>query len=97
MGPREFSSIKQAVPKFYDKPENFPVWSKRFEVFVSMSGCLASLRAEIEVAVGSTTKDTQYVLSRGLTHSHIRNARVSWIWLTESMSDTDLLDRVFAR
>ena len=22
VGPREFSSIKQAVPKFYDKPEN---------------------------------------------------------------------------
>ena len=69
----------------------------RFEAFVSMIGCLGSLRADIEVAVGDTTKDTQYFLSQGLTHSHVRNAQVAWIWLTESMSDTDLLDRVFAR
>ena len=58
---------------------------------------MGSLRADIEVAVGDTTKDTQYFLSQGLTHSHVRNAQVAWIWLTESMSDTDLLDRVFAR
>ena len=31
VGPREFSSMKQAVPKFSGKPEEFPVWSKRFE------------------------------------------------------------------
>ena len=58
VGPREFSSVKQAVPKFCGKPGNFPVWTMRFEAFVSMIGCLGSLRADIEVAVGDTTKDT---------------------------------------
>ena len=97
VGPREFSSIKQAVPKFCGKPENFPLWSKRFEAFVSMSACLRSLRTDIELAAGDTTKDTHNFLSQGFTHSQIRNARVVWICWTESMSDTDLLDRVFAR
>ena len=43
VGPRAFSSIKQAVPKFCGKSENVPVWSTRFEAFVSMSGCMGSL------------------------------------------------------
>lgn len=62
-----------------------------------MNECLGYLLTHIEVAVGDTTKDTQHVLSQGLTYSHIRNARVAWTRLTGSMSDTDLLDRVFAR
>ena len=39
-----------------------------------MSGCLGSLLAVVEVAVGDTTKDTQYFVSQGLTHAHIRSA-----------------------
>ena len=79
VGQGEFSSIKQVVPNFYGMPESFPAWSKRFEASVSMSGCLSSLRADIEVAAGHTTKDAQYFLSQCLTHSHIRGARVAWI------------------
>ena len=92
-----FLSINQAVPKFCGKPENFPVWSKRFEVFVSMSGCLGSLLTVIEVAVGDTTKDMQYFVYKGLAHAHIRSARVPWKCLTENLIDTDMLDRVFAK
>ena len=43
VGPREFDNIKQAVPKFCGEPENFLVWIKRFEAFVSMSRCLGSV------------------------------------------------------
>ena len=43
------------------------------------------------------TKDTQYFLSQGLSVGHIKKSRIAWICLTESMSDTDLLDRVFAK
>ena len=96
VGPREFSSIKQAVPKLSGKPEEFPAWSKRVEALVSMSGCLGSMLTDIEVAVGDTTKDTQHFVSQGLSRPHINNA-VAWICLTESMTDTDLLKRVFAR
>ena len=77
VGPREFSSIKQAVPKFSGKVEEIPLWSKRFEAFVSMSGCLGSMLTDIEVAVGDTTKDTQYYISQGLRRPHIKNARVA--------------------
>ena len=97
VGPGEFSSIKQAVPKFSGKPDEFPVWSKRFEAFASMSGCLGFMVTDTEVAVGDTTKDTQYFISQGLSRPHIKNARVAWICLTEIMTDADLLDRVFAR
>ena len=81
-GPRKFSSIKQAVPKLRGKPGNSPVWSKRFELLVSMSGCLGSLLKDIDVAVGDTTKDTQCFVLHGLAHAHIRSARVAWICLT---------------
>ena len=37
------------------KPGNFLVWSERFEAFVSMGGCLGSLRTDIEVTVGDAT------------------------------------------
>ena len=94
--PREFSSIKAAVPKFSGKSEDFPMWSKRFEAFVSMSGCLVSLVGGIEVAVGDSTKDTRYFLTQGVSHDHIKKARIAWVCLTESMSDTNLLDRIFA-
>ena len=97
VGPREVSSIRQAIPKFGGKPESFPVWSNRVKAFVSMSGCLGSLRADVEIAEGDTTKVTQQFLSQGLTHSNLRNARVAWIRLTKIMSDADLLDRAFSR
>ena len=75
VGPGEFSSIKQAVPKFCGKPENFPGWGKCFEAIVSMSGCLRSLPTDIDIAVGDTTKDTQHFVSQGLTHAHVKRAR----------------------
>ena len=40
VGPREFSCTRDAVPTFCGKPENFPLWNKRFEASVSMSWCL---------------------------------------------------------
>ena len=49
-----------------------------------------------EVAVGDTAKDTQYVPSQGLGVVQIKKSRIAWVCLTESMSDTDLLDQLFA-
>ena len=97
VGPREFKGIEQAVPKFSGKPEEFPIWSKRLEAFVPMSWCLGSMLTDKEVAVGDTTTDTQYSISQGLSRPHIKNGRVACICLTKSMTDTNLLDRVFAR
>ena len=91
------SGLKQAVPKFCGKPKKLPVWSKHFEAFSSISGCLGSLLTGIEKTVGDTTKGTQYFVSQVFTYAHIRSARVAWICLAPSMSDTDLLDRAFAR
>ena len=58
---------------------------------------MGSLLTGIEVAVGDTSKDTQDFVSQSLTNARSRCARVAWICWTESMSDTDLLDRVCAR
>ena len=91
---RENLVVLSRQSPFCGTPENFLVWSMRFEGSVSMSGCLGSLLTDIEVAVGDTTKDTQYFVSQGLTPAHIRSARVAWIRLTERMSTTDLLDKV---
>lgn len=61
-----------------------------------MSGCLGFLHTDIEVAADDRTYDMQYFLSRGLTHYHIKNARLAWTCLIEGMCDTDLVDRVYA-
>ena len=42
VGAREYCSLKQGVPKFGGLPEDFPLWSKRFQAFMSMNGCLNS-------------------------------------------------------
>ena len=44
---RGFSSLKQAVRKFSGLPEYFPVWSKRFQAFMSVNGCLISIFTDI--------------------------------------------------
>ena len=62
-----------------------------------MNGCLNYLFTATEVAVGDTAKDTQYFISQGLSVVHVKKSRIAWVCLTESMSDTDLLDRVFAK
>lgn len=73
-------------------------WRRRFEAFVSTSGCLGYLLINIELAVGSAAKDTLYFPSQGLSPSHTKNARISWMCFTENMmTGTNLLDRVFAR
>ena len=97
VGAREFSSLRQAVTYFSGLPDEFPAWSKRFEAFMSMNGSLNSLPTEIEVAVGDTAEDTQRFLSQGLNVVHTKKSCIAWVCLTESMSDTDLLDRVFAK
>ena len=60
-----------------------------------MNGCLNYLFTATEVAVGDTAKDTQYFISQGLSVVHVKKSRIAWVCLTESMSDTDLPDRVF--
>lgn len=93
---REFSGLKQIVSKFNGLREGIPVWSMRFEAFMSMTGCWNYLLADIEVAVGGTAKDTEYFLSQGLNIAHIKKSGIAWICLTETVSNTDLLDWVFA-
>ena len=40
---REFGSMKQSVPKFSGKLEDFPLWKEHFEVFTSIIvGCMPS-------------------------------------------------------
>ena len=49
---------------------------------------------DIDVAVGDTTNDNPYFVSQGLTHAYISSARVGWVCLTESMTDTDLREMI---
>ena len=42
VGSREFGSLKQSVPKFSGKSEDFPLWKEHFEVYTSMVGCMSA-------------------------------------------------------
>ena len=86
----------KAVPKLCGRRDNFPVSRKRFEAFVSMSGCLGSLLTDTEVAVGDNAGHAVLYPSRldACTHQNRTSPVES---LTEIMYNTDLLDRVFAR
>ena len=50
--------------------------------------------ADTEIAVGETAKDAHLFISQVLSAAHVKKARIAWISLTESMSNTDLLDRL---
>ena len=62
-----------------------------------MNGSLDYLLTVVEVAVGDTANHTQVFLSQGSTVSQIKKSPISLVCLTESMSDSDLLDRGFAK
>ena len=95
VGSREFGSLKESVPKFSGKLEDFAVWKELFEVFTSMVGCLSAFLVDHDMMIGDVTKNTQCLLSQGFGDEHIKTARVAWTCLTESIVKRDLLVRVF--
>ena len=62
VGSREFGSLKQSVPKFSGKSEDFPLWKEHFEVFTSMVGCMSAFLVDHDMMIGDVTKNTQYFL-----------------------------------
>ena len=96
VGSREFGSLKQSVPKFSGKSEDFPLWKEHFEVFTSMVGCMSAFLVDHDMMIGDVTKNTQYFLSQGFSEEHVKTARVAWTCLTESVVNRDLLGRLFA-
>ena len=63
---------------------------------LGFSSCRHRFLADIDIAVGDSAKNTEYFLSQRLSIAHVKRSRIAWICVTESMSNTDLLDRVFA-
>ena len=98
VGSREFGSLKQSVPKFSGKLEDFPLLKAHFEVFTSMVlvWCIPSFLLVHDIVMGDVTKDTQHFFSQGLSDVQIKTAAVSWACLTENIVNRDLLGRVFA-
>ena len=77
VGSREFGSLKQSVPKFSGKSEEFPLWKERFEVYTSMDGCMSAFLVDHDMMIGDVTKNTRYFLSQGFSEEHIKTARVA--------------------
>ena len=74
VGSREFGSLKQSVPKFGGKLEDFPLWKEHFEVFTSMVGCMSAFLVDHDMMIGDVTKNTQYFLSQGFSEVHTQTA-----------------------
>lgn len=45
VGPREFGSLKHAVPKFDGSSADFPLWNRHFETFALMAGRVQYFRS----------------------------------------------------
>lgn len=69
--PKGFNSMKQPAPRLSERSDGFPIRSKRVETLASTSGCLASLVADTELAVGDTTKDARYLLTQGVNSNRV--------------------------
>ena len=93
---REYGSLKQSVPTFSGKLEDFPLWKEHLEVFTPMVGCMPSFLVVYDMMIGGVSKDTHHFLSLGFSEIQIETARVAWICLTDSTVNRDLLGRVFA-
>ena len=65
VGSREFGSLKQSVPQFSMKSEDFPLWKEHFEVLTSMVACISSFLAVHDMMTGDVSKDTQFYSRRG--------------------------------
>ena len=96
VGSHEFGSLKQSVPKFSGKLEDFSLWKEHFELFTSTVGCMSAFFVDHDMMISDVTKNVQYFLSQGLSEEHTKTARVAWTCLTESIVNRDLLGRVFA-
>ena len=59
VGSREFGSLKQSVPKFSGKSQDFPAWKEHFEVYTSMVACMSAFLVDDDTMIGDVTKDTQ--------------------------------------
>ena len=58
VGSREFGSLKQSVPKFSGKSEDFPLWKEHFEVYTSMVACMSAFLVDHDMMIGDVTKNT---------------------------------------
>ena len=72
VGSREFGSLKQSVPKFSGKLEDFQLWKEHFEVFTPMVGCMSAFLVDHDMMIGDVTNNTQYFSRRGSVRNTLR-------------------------
>ena len=94
MGSREISSIKSAVPKFGSSVE-FLLWKRRFEGFALANDCMQAFTTAIDMPVDDPSVTSRFMLDQGFSEASVRRARIAWTCLTESITDQELLSRVF--
>ena len=94
MGSREISSIESAIPKFGSSVE-FPLWKRRFEGFALANDCMQGFTTAIDTPAGDPSVTSRFLLDQGFSEASERRARIAWTCLTESITDRELLSRVF--
>ena len=94
LSPREISSIKTAVPKLGSSAD-FPLWKRRFEGFALSNDCMQSYTSTIDMPVGDPSVSSQFLIDQGFSEISVRRARIAWTCFTESITDRELLSRVF--
>ena len=95
IGPRETSSIKSAVPKFNGSSVEYPLWKRRFEGYAITSGCMQAFTTVTDMMVGDPSVTSRFLLDQGFSEISVKRSRLAWTCITESITDRELLSRVF--
>ena len=94
-GPRETSSIKSAVPKFNGSGVEFPFWKRHFEGFPLPDDCMQAFTSAIDTPVDDPSVTFRFLQDQGFSEASVKPSRIAWTCLTESITDRELLSRVF--
>ena len=94
MGSLESGIIQSANPKFNGGVQ-FPLWKQRFEGVALANDRMQAFTTAIDMPVGDPSVTSCFLLHQGLSEVSVRRARIAWTFLTESITDQDLLSKVF--
>ena len=95
IGSRKTSSIKSSVPKFNGSGVEYPLWKRRFQGDAITSGCMQAFTTVADTMVGDPSVTSRFVLDQGCTEISVKRSRLAWTCITESITDRELLSRVF--
>ena len=73
----------------------YPLWKQRFEGYAITRGYMQAFTTVTDMMVGGPSVTSRFLLDQGFTEISVKSPRLAWTCITESITDHELLSRVF--